>query len=64
MTEEQWATLEKRIDDLLDSHAALREDNRKLQIEKQELLDQNAVLRTRLEAVVERIKRLEMETDT
>lgn len=63
MTEEQWAALENRIDTLLDSHAALREDNHKLRIERQKLLDANAQLKQRLEQVVERIRRLEMETD-
>ena len=56
MTPEQWDALEQRIDALLDSHAALREERRQLLLEKAEL-------RQRLEAVVERIKRLELETD-
>lgn len=63
MTEAQWAALEQRIDALLDSHAELREENRRLCIEKQELLEKNAQIQKRLESVIERIKRLEMETD-
>ncbi len=63
MTEQQWLKLERRIDALLDSHAALRESNRKLRIERQDLYERNAELRQRLENVIERIKRLEMESD-
>ncbi len=63
MTETQWAALEQRIDALLDSHAALREENHQLKIEQQRYMDKNTELRQRLESVIERIKRLETETD-
>lgn len=63
MTEVEWTALEQRIEKLLDSHAALREDNRTLRIEREELQMRNAELRRRLQAVVERIKRLEMENE-
>lgn len=63
MTEQQWLKLEHRIDALLDSHAGLRESNRKLRIERQDLYERNAELRQRLETVIERVKRLELESD-
>ncbi len=63
MTEAQWNALESQIDALLDSHAALREENHQLKLERQQLLDSNAELHGRIKNVVERIKRLEMETD-
>lgn len=63
MTEQQWAKLERRIDKLLDSHSETREANRKLRIEREELLERNQELRKRLESVIERIKRLEMESE-
>lgn len=63
MTEQEWIALEQRIEKLLDSHTALREDNRKLRIEREELKMRNTELRRRLQAVVERIKRLEMENE-
>ena len=63
MTEAQWAALEQRIEALLDSHADLREANHKLTLEKHDLLERNAELRKRLHSVIERIKRLDMETD-
>lgn len=63
MTEAQWAALEDRVEALLDSHAALRETNRQLEIEKRDLLERNAELRKRMQAVIQRIKRLELEAD-
>ncbi len=63
MTEKEWAKLEQRIGALVESHAELREANRTLRIEREELHMRNAELRRRLEAVVERIKRLELESE-
>lgn len=63
MTQKQWDALELRIDALLDSHAVLREEKRQLSIECDELRERNADMRQRLEAVVERIRRLELESD-
>ncbi|MGJ8669807.1 MAG: hypothetical protein ACSHXK_09990 [Oceanococcus sp.] len=63
MTEQEWTKLEQRINALVESHAEQREANRALRIEREELLERNGELRCRLEAVIERIKRLELESE-
>ena len=63
MTEQEWTKLEQRINALVEPHAELREANRTLRIEREELQMRNCEMRRRLESVIERIKRLEMESE-
>lgn len=64
MTEAEWQALEARINDLIEAHARLREENLELRQTQDRLQARDQELRGKLEHIIERIKRLELETET
>ncbi len=64
MADDQLGALEGKIEELLASHARLRALNRKLEADRQQVLDRNAELRQRLERIIDRLKKVELEAET
>ena len=68
MSESQYKALEQKIDELIELCAELNRENFSLKAEayaweqeKQRLVDNNALARTKVEAMISRLKALEQE---
>jgi len=58
MDEEQFGRLDAKIDELLSAHVLLKHENERLLEERRAFLEERATLKSRIDAVLEKLDRI------